>query len=114
MGSQAIVMYSSFCRSTPDSLKPDWFSIDPLFVHLHGTEDRFVLIQVAQTFNTKLEAAGVKMGFIRIDDDYDILTNEAMNLQARNILEPILRMVFKLQDGTLSVFYSLWDGFLYV
>jgi acetyl esterase/lipase len=64
---------------------------DPLFVHVHGTEDRIVPIQVAQSFNTKLQAAGVQTRFIQIEGDHDILTNEAMNLEARYVLEPIMK-----------------------
>jgi acetyl esterase/lipase len=69
---------------------------DPLFVFVHGTEDRIVPIQVAQSFNNKLQAAGVQTRFIQIDGDHDILTNEAMNLQARHSLEPIMKTVLGL------------------
>lgn len=69
---------------------------DPLFVFVHGTGDRIVPIQVAQSFNTKLQAAGVQTRFIQIDGDHDILTNEAMNLQARYTLEPIMKTVLGL------------------
>jgi acetyl esterase/lipase len=69
---------------------------DPLFVFVHGTEDRIVPIQVAESFNTNLEAAGVETQFIQIQGDHDILTNEAMNLQARYLLEPILKSFFEL------------------
>ncbi len=68
----------------------------PAFVFVHGVNDRIVPIQVAQAFNAKLEAAGVETHFISIEGDHDILTNEAMNLQARYILEPILKRTFGL------------------
>jgi acetyl esterase/lipase len=69
---------------------------DPTFVFVHGVNDRIVPIQVAQAFNAKLEAAGVETHFIRIEGDHDILTNEAMNMQARNTLDPILKSTFAL------------------
>jgi acetyl esterase/lipase len=69
---------------------------DPTFVFVHGTEDRIVPIQVAQSFDAKLQAAGVQTRFIQIDGDHDILTNEAMNLQARYRLEPIMKAILNL------------------
>jgi acetyl esterase/lipase len=69
---------------------------DPTFVFVHGVNDRIVPIQVAQAFNAKLEAASVETHFIRIEGDHDILTNEAMNMQARNTLDPILKSTFAL------------------
>jgi acetyl esterase/lipase len=68
----------------------------PAFVFVHGTEDRIVPIQVAQSFNTKLQAGGIETYFIQIQGDHDISTNEAMNLQARYTLEPILKRVLDL------------------
>ncbi len=70
--------------------------VDATFVFVHGIEDRIVPIEVAQSFNNKLQAAGVETHFIEIEGDHDILTNEAMNLQARYALEPILKKVLGL------------------
>jgi len=69
---------------------------DPNFVFVHGVNDRIVPIQVAQSFNTKLQASGVETHFIQIEGDHDILTNEEMNQQARNTLDPILKSTFGL------------------
>lgn len=69
---------------------------DPAFVSVHGVGDRIVPIQVAQSFNTKLQAAGVETHFIQIEGDHDILTNEAMNLQARYTLDPLLKQAFNI------------------
>lgn len=69
---------------------------DPFFVFVHGAGDRIVPIQVAQSFNAKLQAMGVQTRFIQIEGDHDILTNEAINLQARYTLEPIMKAIFGL------------------
>ncbi len=67
------------------------------FVFVHGIYDRIVPIQVAESFNTKLQSVGVETHFIRIDGDHDILTNDSMALQARYSLDPILKQVFSLK-----------------
>ena len=69
---------------------------DPAFVFVHGAEDRIVPIQVAQSFNSKLQAAGVATYFIQIEAYHDILDNEAINLQARYTLDPLLRQFFNI------------------
>jgi acetyl esterase/lipase len=70
---------------------------DPAFVFVHGAEDRIVPIQVAQSFNSKLQTAGVTTHFIQIEAYHDILDNEAINLQARYTLDPLLKQAFKIQ-----------------
>jgi dipeptidyl aminopeptidase/acylaminoacyl peptidase len=69
---------------------------DPAFVFVHGAQDRIVPIQVAQSFNIKLKNAGVETYFIQIEAYHDILDNEAINLQARYTLDPILKRVFNI------------------
>jgi len=69
---------------------------DPVFVFVHGVSDGIVPIQVAQSFNSKLQAAGVTTHFIQIEAYHDILDNEAINLQARYTLDPLLKQVFKI------------------
>ncbi|MGD6806107.1 MAG: alpha/beta hydrolase fold domain-containing protein [Candidatus Bathyarchaeia archaeon] len=70
---------------------------DPTFVLIHGVNDRVVPIQIVESFNAKLQAGGVKTHFIKIDGDHDILTNDAMTLQARGGLDPLLRQAFNLK-----------------
>ena len=69
---------------------------DPAFVFVHGAEDRIVPIQVAQSFNIKLKGAGVETRFIQIEAYHDILDNEAINLQARYTVDPLLKQAFHL------------------
>lgn len=69
----------------------------PIFVFIHGSNDIIVPIPVAESFNSKLENAGIETYFIRIDGDHDILTNETWNLQARYSLDPLLRQIFCLK-----------------
>jgi acetyl esterase/lipase len=69
---------------------------DPAFVFVHGKEDRIVPIQVAQSFNIKLKDAGVSTRFITIEAYHDILDNEAINLQARYTVDPLLKQEFHL------------------
>jgi acetyl esterase/lipase len=69
---------------------------DPAFIFVHGAEDRIVPIQVAQSFNSKLQAAGVETYFIQIEAYHNILDNEAINLQARYTLDPLLKQAFHL------------------
>ncbi len=72
-------------------------SDDPIFCVIHGTNDMVVPIQVAQSFVTKLRAAGVETYFIEIPKgDHQILTNYNENLIARYSLEPLLKRVFQL------------------
>jgi hypothetical protein len=55
-----------------------------------------VPIPVAQSFDSKLQAAGVVTHFIQIEAYHDILDNEAINLQARYTLDPLLKQAFHL------------------
>lgn len=69
---------------------------DATFVFIHGVYDRIVPIKIAESFNTKLQNAGVETFFVKIQGDHDILTNEAWDLQARYTVEPTLKSVFHL------------------
>ena len=69
---------------------------DATFVFVHGIYDRIVPIEIAESFNTKLQNVGVETYFVKIDGDHHILTNEWWNLQARYTIEPVLRRVFDL------------------
>jgi len=69
---------------------------DATFVFIHGVSDRIVPIEIAESFNIKLQNAGVETFFVKIQGDHDILTNDAWNLQARYTVEPVLRSVFHL------------------
>jgi pectinesterase len=71
---------------------------DPVFVFIHGTNDIIVPIQDAKSFDAKLRAAGVETHFIEIAADHNLLTNEAWNLQARYMLEPLLKRFFGLNQ----------------
>jgi acetyl esterase/lipase len=80
-------------------------SDDPIFFLAHGTNDTIVPIAVADSFNAKLQAAGVETHFIRVKDgDHDMLTSQVENLVVRQSLEPLLRRVFKLDQQTVSEF----------
>lgn len=72
-------------------------SDDLSFVFVHGINDYVVPIAVAESFNTKLQNAGVETHFITIEGDHDILTSEEYNLQARYQLEPLLAKAFNLK-----------------
>ncbi len=75
---------------------------DPAFVFVHGTNDTVVPIQDAESFNTKLQNAGVETHFIKINGGpHDVITSETWNLQARYHLDPILGKFFNLE--TVSV-----------
>jgi acetyl esterase/lipase len=69
---------------------------DPAFVFVHGVSDGIVPIQVAQSFNIKLINARVETHFIQIEAYHDILDNEAINLQARYKLDPLLKQYFSI------------------
>lgn len=69
---------------------------DPAFIFVHGVSDGIVPIPVAQSFNSKLQAAGVSTHFIEIEAYHDILDNEAINLQARYTLDPLLKQFFNI------------------
>ncbi len=71
---------------------------DPIFVLIHGIDDVWVPIDVAELFNSKLQAAGVQSYLFKIDGAHDILTSDIMNLQARLQFEPILKQVFNLNS----------------
>jgi predicted esterase len=63
---------------------------------VHGIYDIVVPIQVAESFDTKLQAAGIETHFIKIEGDHAILTNEVYNLQTRYNLEPFVKRIFGL------------------
>jgi acetyl esterase/lipase len=69
---------------------------DATFVFIHGIYDRIVPIEIAESFNTKLQNASVETFFVKIQGDHDILTNEDWNLQARYTIDPALKNVFDL------------------
>ncbi len=72
-------------------------SDDPVFVIVHGTDDVVIPMQVDESFNAKLQKAGVKTHFIKVPNgDHDILTSEDENLIVRYQLEPVMRQVFNL------------------
>jgi acetyl esterase/lipase len=80
-------------------------SDDPIFFIVHGTNDTVVPIEVAESFNAKLQAAGVETHFIKvIDGDHDILTSETENLVVRYSLEPLLKRVFNLDQQNVPEF----------
>ncbi len=70
---------------------------DPTFVFVHGLNDTVVPISVAESFNTKLQNAGVKTHFIQVNGDHDVITSEVANLQARYQLDPILAKALNLK-----------------
>ncbi len=72
-------------------------SDEPPFVFVHGTKDVVVPIAVAESFNNKLQNAGVETYFIRVDGDHDVLTSDELNLQARYQLDPLLSKAFDLK-----------------
>ncbi len=74
---------------------------DPIFFIAHGTNDTVVPIAVSESFNAKLQAAGVETHFVKVvDGDHDMLTSQTENLVVRYSLEPLLRRVFKLDQQT--------------
>jgi acetyl esterase/lipase len=80
-------------------------SDDPPFFIVHGTGDAVIPIEVAESFNAKLQAAGVETHFIKVaDGDHDILTSETENLVVRHSLEPLLKRVFNLNQQTVPEF----------
>ena len=80
-------------------------SDDPIYFIVHGTNDTVVPIAVAESFNAKLQAAGVETHFIRVDGgDHDILTSESENLMVRYSLEPLLKRVFNLDAQLVPEF----------
>jgi len=100
-----IIVRSAFGNVTYDENPDLWreaspatyvTSDGPVFAFVHGISDIVVPIQVAESFDAKLQAAGVETHFIRIEGDHDILTNEVNNLQARYTLEPLMKRVFGL------------------
>lgn len=70
---------------------------DPAFVFVHGINDTVVPLSVAESFNTKLQNAGVKTHFIQVNGDHDVITSEVSNLQARYQLDPIIAKAFNLK-----------------
>lgn len=68
----------------------------PIFVFVHGYYDEVVPIQIVESFNSKLQTAGVETHFIKIRGDHDIITNDEWNLQARYTIDPLLKRVFDL------------------
>ena len=78
---------------------------DPIFFIVHGTNDTVVPIEVSESFNAKLQAAGVETHFVIVKDgDHDILTSETENLIARYSLEPLLKRVFNLDQLNVPEF----------
>jgi acetyl esterase/lipase len=69
---------------------------DPIFVFVHGYYDEVVPIQIAESFNSKLQTTGVETHFVKIQGDHDIITNDEWNLQARYTIDPLLKRVFDL------------------
>lgn len=68
----------------------------PVFVFIHGYYDEVVPIQIAEAFNSKLQATKVETHFLKIYGDHDIITNDEWNLQARYTIDPLLKKVFEL------------------
>ena len=69
--------------------------IAPFFVFVHGYyDDRLYLLQIAESFNSKLQTAGVETHFEKIQGDHDIITNDEWNLQARYTIDPLLKESF--------------------
>jgi acetyl esterase/lipase len=80
---------------------------DPVFVIVHGTNDTVVPIAISESFEAKLEAAGIETHFIRVEGgDHEILISQEENLQVRYVLEPLLKMVFNLQQQSNFEFAS--------
>ena len=80
-------------------------SDDPIFFIVHGTADFIVPISVAESFNTKLQAAGVETHFVRlVGGDHEILTNPEENQIVRYSLEPLLKRVFHLDQPSTAGF----------
>ncbi len=80
-------------------------SDDPIFFIAHGTNDTVVPIAVSESFNAKLQAAGVETHFVKVvDGDHDILTSVTENLVVRQSLEPLLRRVFDLDQQSIAEF----------
>ncbi len=78
---------------------------DPIFFIAHGTNDSIVPIGVAESFNAKLQAAGVETHFVSVEGgDHDMLTSQIENLVPRQSLEPLMRRVFKLDQQAVSEF----------
>jgi acetyl esterase/lipase len=80
-------------------------SDDPIYFIVHGTNDTVVPIAVSESFNSKLQAAGVETHFIKVEGgDHDILTSESENLIVRYSLEPLLKRVFNLDEQLVPEF----------
>ena len=80
-------------------------SDDPIYFIVHGTNDTVVPIAVSESFNAKLQAAGVETHFIKVaGGDHDILTSENENLVVRYSLEPLLKRVFNLDEQLVPEF----------
>jgi acetyl esterase/lipase len=70
----------------------NYISSDDLpFVFVHGVNDVVVPVAVAESFNVKLQNAGVETHFIKVEGDHDVLTSQESNLQARYQLDPFLK-----------------------
>jgi len=81
---------------------------DPVFLIAHGTNDTVVPIDISESFQAKLETAGVETHFVRIEGgDHSILTTEEENLKVRYVLEPLLKRVFNLQQNEALEFPAL-------
>jgi acetyl esterase/lipase len=80
-------------------------SDDPAFFIVHGTNDTVVPIEVSESFNAKLQAAGVETYFLPVDNgDHNILTTEQENLIVRYSLEPLLKRIFNLDQQNVPEF----------
>jgi acetyl esterase/lipase len=66
------------------------------FIIVQGNNDVMVPIGIAESFNTKLQAAGVETYFIKTEGDHEVLDNISENLVARYQLDPLLKSVFNL------------------
>ncbi len=82
-------------------------SDDPIFFIAHGTNDTTVPIEVSESFNAKLQAAGVETHFVSVESgDHDMLTSQTENLIVRHSLEPLLKRVFNLDQESVPEFPS--------
>jgi acetyl esterase/lipase len=74
-------------------------SSDPIFYIAHGTNDTVVPIEISESFNSKLQAAGVETHFLSIQDgNHNMLITDQQNLVLRNSLEPLLKKVFNIDQ----------------
>ena len=80
---------------------------DPVFFIVHGTDDTIIPIGVSESFNAKLQAAGVETHFVKVPNgDHEILSNETENYQVRLELEPLMKRIFNLNQKTAAEFPS--------